>query len=117
MWSWPELAQDPRQAADVVLVAVGEHDRVDLVAAVEQVGEVGDDEVDAVHLGGGEADAHVDHDDAAVVLDDGHVLADLAQASEREDAEGRSHAAFRWCGERVGCRGVTRGAGPARAAR
>ena len=34
----------------------------------------------------------VDHDDALVVLDDGHVLADLAQPAERQDAQGAAHA-------------------------
>ena len=72
-----ELAQHVGQGADVVLVAVGEDDRLDVVDAVAQVGEVGKDEVDAEHLGGREHQAGVDDDDAAVVLDHGHVLADL----------------------------------------
>ena len=41
------LAQQVRDTADVVLVAVGEHDRLDLVEAVPDPGEVGDDDVDA----------------------------------------------------------------------
>jgi hypothetical protein len=71
----------------VVLVAVREDDRLDRVLALDEVGEVRQDQVDAVHLGGREPETGVDHDDAAVVLDDGHVLADLAQPAEREDAE------------------------------
>ncbi len=79
-----ELAQNVGQGADVVLVPVGEDDRLDVVHPVAQVGEVGKDEVDPEHLGGREHQAGVDDDDAACVLDHGHVLADLAQPSERQ---------------------------------
>ena len=89
----PQLAQQPRQRAEVVLVAVRDHDRLDVVDALAQVGEVGQHEVDAQLLGGREAQPRVDHHDAPVVLDDGHVLPDLAHASEREDAQGAAHAA------------------------
>ena len=73
-------------------MAVGDDDRLDVVDALAQVGEVGQHEVDAHLLGGREAQPGVDDDDPAVVLDDGHVLADLAHASEREDAQGAAHA-------------------------
>ena len=82
-----DLAQHVGQRPDVVLVAVGEDDRLDVVGAVAQVGEVGQDEVDPEHLGGREHQAGVDDDDPAVVLDHGHVLADLPQPAEGEDAE------------------------------
>ena len=39
-------------------------------------------------LGGREHQARVHHDDPPVVLEHGHVLADLAQPAEREDAQG-----------------------------
>ena len=71
----------------MVLVAVGDDDRLDRVDVLAQVREVGQDEVDAHHLGRREPQAAVDHDDPAVVLDDREVLADLADASQREDAE------------------------------
>ena len=76
-----DLAQHVGQRADVVLVAVGEDDRLDVVGAIAQVGEVGQDEVDAVHLRRREHQSGVDDDDAAVVFDDRHVLADLAEAA------------------------------------
>ncbi len=82
-----DLTQHVGQRADVVLVAVGEDDRLDVVDAIAQVGEVGQDEVDAEHLRGREHQAGVDDDDAAVVLDHGHVLADLAQSPERQHAQ------------------------------
>ena len=71
----------------MVLVAVGEDDRLDVVGAVAQVGEVGQDEVDAEHLGGRELEPGVDDDDLAAVFDDRHVLADLPQPAERDDAK------------------------------
>ncbi len=79
----------------MVLVAVGDDDRLDLLRPFEQVGEVGEDEVDAHHLRGREAKADVDDDDAVVVLDDRHVLPDLAQAPEGEDAQRPAHACAR----------------------
>ncbi len=82
-----ELAQHPRQRAEVVLVAVRDDDRLDVGGALAQIAEVGQHEVDADHLGGREAQPDVDHDDPAVVLDDRHVLADLAEAAERQHAQ------------------------------
>ena len=87
-----ELAQDPRQRAEVVLVAVGDDERLDVVRALAQVREVRQDEVDAHHLRRREAQAGVDDDDPAVVLDDRHVLADLAEPAEREDAQRAAQA-------------------------
>ena len=74
-------------------MTVRDHDRLDVVDARAQVGEVGQHEVDAELLGGREAQARVDDDDPTAVLDDGHVLADLAHASQREDAQGAAHPA------------------------
>ena len=59
-----DLAQQVRQAADVVLVAVGQDHRAHEVALLAQVRQVGQDEVDAEHLVAREGDAGVDHDDA-----------------------------------------------------
>ena len=72
-------------AADVVLVPVREHDRAQS-RALAQVREVGQDEVDAEVLVAREREAGVDDDDLVAELVDGHVLADLAEAAERDDA-------------------------------
>ena len=82
-----ELPEHERQRADVVLVTVGQHDRLHVRGAIAQVGEVGQHEVDAQLVGRGEHQARVDDDDRPVVLDDGHVLPDLAQPAERQDAQ------------------------------
>ena len=84
-----ELGQDVRQRADVVLVGVGDEERPDLGAVLLEVGDVGDDEVDAEHLLVGEHEAAVDDDDVVAVLEHVHVLADLAHPAERDDAERR----------------------------
>lgn len=81
------LAQEVRNAADVVLVAVREHDAVDVVEAVPDGREVRQDQVDAGLLLLGEEDAAVDDEQAAVVLEDRHVAADLTEAAERGDAQ------------------------------
>ena len=82
-----ELAQDERERAEMVLVAVRDDDRLDVPGPLAQVGEVGQHEVDADHLRGREAQPHVDHDDAAVMLDDRHVLADLSQPPQGQHAQ------------------------------
>ena len=82
-----ELAQHERQRAHVVLVPVGEHDRVDVLGALAQVGEVRQHQVDPELVRRGEHQAGVHHHDAAVVLDDHHVLPDLPEPAQRQDPE------------------------------
>ena len=78
----------------MVLVPVGEHDRVDVVLAIAQVGEVREHEVDAELVRRGEHQAGVHDHYAAAVLDDHHVLADLAETAEGQDPErGWTHTA------------------------
>ena len=79
------LAQEVRRGADVVLVAVGQHQRLDLVEAVSDRVEVGQDQVDARVVLLGEEHAAVDDQQPLVVLEDGHVATDLAEPAERDD--------------------------------
>ena len=88
-----DLAHDVRQRADVILVPVREDDGVDAARGLAQVGEVGQDEIDAGHLVAREREAAVDQDAALALLDHAEVVADLAQAAERDDAYDVSHAA------------------------
>ena len=92
-----ELGQHVRQAADVVLVGVGDEERADLLAVLLEIRDVGDDEVDAEHLLVGEHEPAVDDDDVVAVLEEVHVLADLAHPAERDDAE-RSCFVRHWFG-------------------
>ncbi len=89
-----------RHGADVVLVAVGEHQRLDLVETVLDVVEVGQDQVDARLFLFREQHAAVDEQDVAVVFDHIHVAADFAQAAQRHDAHG-ALAVLRRCDQHV----------------
>ena len=71
----------------MVLVRVRDEERPDVLAALLEIGHVGHDEVDAEHLLVGEHQAAVDDHDVVAVLEHVHVLADLAHAAERQDAE------------------------------
>ena len=86
-----ELAQHPRQRAEMILVAVGDHDRLDVLGALAQIAEIWQHEVDPEHVGGREPQPGVDDDDPVLVLDHRHVLADLAQPAERQDAQLPAH--------------------------
>ena len=57
-----EFGEDPGQAADVVLVAVSEHDAADLAAVLDKIADVGHDNVDPEKLFFGEHEAGVDHE-------------------------------------------------------
>ena len=81
------LAQEVRRGADVVLVAVGQHQRLDLVEPVPDRVEVGQDQVDARVVVLGEQHAAVDDQESPVVLEDGHVAADLAETPKRGDPQ------------------------------
>ena len=91
-----ELGQHVRQRADVVLMGMGDDERLDVGAAFLEIGDVGDDEVDAEHLLVGEHQPAIDDDDLVAVFEDVHVLADLPHPAERDDPEwlvvGRGHS-------------------------
>ena len=89
-----QLLQQIGDAADVVLVAVGDEQAPDLVLILQHKGEVGDDHVDAVHLAVGKDQAAVDDDHIAAALIDGHVLAHFAKAAQRIDVDGHRRAAL-----------------------
>ncbi len=76
----------------MILVRVCEHDRSHLVVA--EVAEVREDQIDAEVLVARERHARVHHEALPVDLVDGHVLADLAEAAERDHAQDvRGHRA------------------------
>ena len=79
------LAHQVRQAADVILVRVGEDDAQDVLSV--EVAEVRQDQVDAEVLVAREREAGVDDQQLAGDLEDGHVLADLAEPAERDHAQ------------------------------
>ena len=71
----------------MVLVGVGEHDRVDVAQPIPHRAEVGQDQVHARLRVLREQHAAVDDEQPARVLEDGHVAADLTEAAESEQAQ------------------------------
>ena len=84
-----DVAQQEGEAAGVVLVRVGEEHGLDPVGVLAQVGEVGEDEVDAGHVDLGEHDPAVDDEDAVLDLEAEAVPADLTEPAEEDDLDRR----------------------------
>ena len=82
-----EFAENPGQRADVVFVPVRENDAADVLAVLDQVGNVGDDDVHAEQFGFGEHQAGVDDDDVVSPADGHAVHAELAQSAERNNMQ------------------------------
>ena len=68
----------------MVFVTVGYRDGADLVLVLDQIGEIRNDHVHAVHVVLGEAEAAVDDEDVASVFVYGYVLADLVETAKRD---------------------------------
>ena len=83
-----EFFEQVRQAADVVLVTVGDEQALDAVLVLHHKGKVRDHHVHAVHLAVREHQTAVHDNHIAVALVDGHVLADFAQTAQRVDMDG-----------------------------
>ena len=76
-------AQKVGNCTDVVLVAVCEHDRGNVVKAILDRAEVREDKVNARLGFFGKENAAIDDEEPALILEDGHVSADLAETAER----------------------------------
>ena len=84
-----EMRQHVGHAADVIFVAVRQHQRLQLSLAVLEIGEVGDDQIDARQIRLRKHRAGVDDDSRLPTRDGHHVEAELAQAAERHDIDWR----------------------------
>jgi len=80
-----ELGENPGQATDVVFVPVGQDDGPDAGLVFDQVGNVGDNNIDAEELGFREHQARVDHDNFVLPAKGQAVHAELAQTAKRND--------------------------------
>lgn len=76
----------------MVFVGMGEEDAANLVAVFDQVGKIGDDDVNARHFIIGKAQANVNYNDVVVLANCGAVLANLADAAERDHLHGVTQA-------------------------
>ncbi len=88
-----EERQHVRHGADVILVAVRQHQRGD--AVLLQLPQVRNDQVDAEQLRLGEHHARIDEDGRVAAGDDHHVHAELAEPAERDDLERRHAGRYR----------------------
>ena len=84
-----EFLQQVGDAADVVLMAVGDEQALDLILILHHKGEIRDDHIDAEHIVIRENEAAVHDDHIAAALIDRHVLAYFAEAAQRIDMDGR----------------------------
>jgi hypothetical protein len=78
------------QCTDVVFVTVRGHKTFDAVGVFAQPGEIGQHEVDAVHVGIGEHQPDIDQQHPTLLLDRHAVAADLAETAEEDDPDRRA---------------------------
>ena len=76
-----EVAKDVGKRADVVFVAVGQYDRADEMAILFEIGDVGNDEVDAEEFGFWEHHSGVDDDDVVAEAQHHHVHSEFAETT------------------------------------
>ncbi len=81
------MGQHVRHRADVILVAVREHERADPVFV--ELPEVRDHEIDAEQLRLWEEHAGIDQDGGIAAGDHHHVHAEFPEPSQRDDLERR----------------------------
>src|ERR1700682_2334864 len=82
-----QFAENPRQSADVIFVAVGQDDAAHMLAIFEQVRNIGDDDVDAQQLGFRKHQAGINHDDV-ISKPDGHAVhTELAHPAQRNNMQ------------------------------
>ena len=79
-----ELGEEVGHAADVVFVRVRQQQAAHFALALEQIGDLVDDQINAEHLFFGKLYACVDDDDVVAGLVGRHVTADLAATAEWE---------------------------------
>jgi hypothetical protein len=82
-----EVGQQVRNGPDMVFVAVGQQDALDLVLLVVQIGDIGQYQIDPEHIGFGEHHAAVEQQDLLAALEHPHVAPNLAGTTERDHAQ------------------------------
>ena len=69
----------------MVLVAVGDEQAPDAGFVFDEVADIGNHAVDAVHIIAGEGHTAVHHDDLAAVFIGGHVLSNLVETAKGDN--------------------------------
>ena len=95
-----------RDRADMVLVTVRDTHAANAIRVLFEVSHVGDDHVDPRHLLVRKDQAAVDDENVVLILDHGHVFADLSHPAQRDDSEFMLHKvlSIRFFRRRTGCR-------------
>src|SRR5215208_991703 len=88
-----DIAKKECDPAGMVLVGVREHHALDPVGVLAQIREVGQDEIDAGHVGVGEHEPAVDDEDSSLDLEAEAVPPDLAQPAEKDEPHFLAHRA------------------------
>ena len=70
---------------------MGEDDASNSVSVGLQIGNVGYDDIDTVHLLIGKSQATVNNDNICAALIGGHVFSDLSETAKRDDFDFRCH--------------------------
>ncbi len=83
-----QIAQDVGQRANVIFVAVRQHNGPDVRAILLQIRDIRNHQIDAQKFRFGEHHARVDDDDVVTEPQRHHVHAEFAEAAERNGGEG-----------------------------
>ena len=80
-----QFTQNPGQATDVILVAVGQDDGADMLAVFDEVGDIGDDNIHPQQFGLGKHETGIDDDDVVCPAKRQAVHSEFAQTAEGDD--------------------------------
>src|SRR5262249_22059122 len=82
-----KFTENPGQAADVILVAMGEDDGANVLTVLEKIRDVGDNDVDPKQFGLGKHQASVNDNDVVSPAQGHAVHAELAKAAQRDNVQ------------------------------
>ena len=82
-----QIGREVRHCADMILMRMGQHDRVELLAAFFDKFQIGEDQVDARVLVPRKGHAQIDHQPPALATVEVDVHADFARAAKREEQQ------------------------------
>src|SRR4030095_7297661 len=82
-----QIGKDERKSANVVFVAVREEDRFDFTLPFEQIGDIGNDDVDTEKLLVRKHHARIHNNDGSAAPEGHHVHTEFAEAAKRNNFE------------------------------
>ena len=97
------LRQYKGKGSDVILMSVGDQDRLDPIGPLHKIGNVGDNQIDPRHIVVRKLDPAVDNDDVVAALQGHHVLTDLPQSAQGNDSQRWHHVIQYVYSNRLSC--------------